>query len=1108
VAILPLALLGAIMVQLFSRSVEQEITKKNIEIAKALSGEIDRFLVEPLKALAFANDRAEFGRKKGRSPAPDFLLMIQRRFEVFEQLKLVDFRGRILYAAPSQNERTNMDLSEQSFWEDAVAINHVVFSDTFISPRTGLPIIAVALPGKETVAVGCLNLTALKSITDKMTIGAGGYVIVFDRLGHVIAHPDQRFIPERVNLKNIEPVRRALTGETGTFSFHFLNKDIIGTTAIIYRTGWIVMVCQPEEDMFAAVAEIKKMLLIGIFATAFLALFFAFIVSKKPLRSISSLVVAAGKIARGDYRIGDLPASYPEIDVLERGFAGMVEEIATREDALIKTEERYRNLVEGSFDGIFIQKGLRIVFANRRLCEMLGYEEKALVGMDHWRIYHPDYHELTRTRALARLRGEDVTPHYEVKLIRKDGSSFYGEISARVVKIENEAGIQVWVRDISERKRAEEQRDLSERRFGELYNSVSDLIYTQDIQGRFLSANKAVFDLFGFTRDEFIGFKPSDFMKPELAPLFDTEYMGEIRSQGRSEGITAYFTKDKRKIYLEWRSVLIRPAEGDPFMSGIARDVTQRVLSQRTIRESRENLRALLAAVPNPVVAYDTQGRVLFINPAFTALFGWTLEELKGRRIPFVPEDQRERTEEIIKKLYAGSEATPMAVETTRLTKDGKVLDVFVSTSLVMGSGKKPAGIVVSLTDMTQKRKLEENFQQAQKMEAIGVLAGGIAHDFNNLLMGIQGNASLLLFDIKPDHPFYQRLRHIEEFVRHGSDLTTRLLGFARGGKYEVRVCNLNEIVAEGVTLFGATRKEIRIVQNLDRNLYSVEVDRIQIEQVLMNLFVNASQAMPAGGNLFVGTENVSFAQDFISGFEVKPGKYVKVSVTDTGIGMDKETLKRIFDPFFTTKQTGKASGLGLASVYGIIKNHGGFITAYSKKGKGSSFHFYLPAVRFGKADESFEEDTENRLIVGKGTILLVDDEEMMIDVGKEMLEVLGYRVITAQSGQEAIEKFTAAQTGKGNKCKIDLVIQDMIMPVMSGDVVFNRLKKIDPGIVVLLSSGYSVYGKAKEMLANGCNGFIQKPFTMEELSMKVHEVMEAAQKAKVAHPSGRSEKR
>jgi PAS domain S-box-containing protein len=1091
VAILPLALIGAIAVQIFSRSIEHEIATRNVEIARALSGEIDRFLAEPLRVLTLANDRYVFRRKTGQTTPPaDFLLLLQRRFDVFERLELVDLQGRIRYIAPSQQERLNTDLSGQPFLGDALAINSVVFSETFTSPKTGLPTIAIALPGQDSVAVGYLNLAALKGITDKIIIGAGGYAVVFDRLGHVIAHPEQEFVAERMNLKNIEPVRRAFAGETGTFSYSFRNKKSIGSTAIIYRTGWVVLVCQPEEDAFAAVAKIKKILLASVAATALLALFLAFTVLKKPLRSISSLIAAARKIAGGDYRIEDVPASYPEIDLLTGGFKGMVEEIAKREDALIKTEERYRNLVEESFDGIFIQKGAKIVLTNRRFCEMLGYEEKQLVGMEHWLIYHPEYQELTRTRALARLQGEDVTPRYEVKLLRRDGSSFDGEISARVVKVEGEPGIQVWVRDISEQKRAEKQRDLSERRFSELYNSVSDLIFTEDLQGRFLSVNKAMSDLFGFTQDEFIGLTPADFMKPEMAPFFETEYLGKMRDLGRYQGITAYFSKDKRKIYLDYRSVLIRPTEGEPFISGIARDVTERVLSDRALREKEENIRAVLEATPNPVVAYDTLGNVRFINPAFTGLFGWTLEELQGKRIPFVPDDQREKTEKPIRELYSGKEPGPITMETTRFTKDGTILDIFVSAALIIGSGGKPAGMVVAFTDITQKKKMEANLQQAQKMEAIGVLAGGIAHDFNNLLMGIQGNASLLLLDIKPGHPFYERLKHIEEFVSHGAHLTSRLLGFARGGKYEVKICNLNKIVAEVIKLYGATKKEIRITETLGRNLCSVEVDRSQIEQVLMNLFVNASQAMPAGGDLFVETENVSFNQDFIAGFAVKPGEYVKVSVTDTGIGMDEETRKRIFDPFFTTKETGKGSGLGLASVYGIIKNHGGFINVYSEKGKGSTFNFYLPAAGSGKAEESSEPDEKDRLIVGKGTILLVDDEKMMIDVGKEMLEVLGYTVITAQSGQEAIEKFTLAQTGKGNLGKIDLVIQDMIMPVMSGDAVFNRLKKIDPDVVVLLSSGYSVYGKAKEMLSHGCNGFIQKPFTMEELSMKVHEMM------------------
>jgi CheY-like chemotaxis protein len=280
--------------------------------------------------------------------------------------------------------------------------------------------------------------------------------------------------------------------------------------------------------------------------------------------------------------------------------------------------------------------------------------------------------------------------------------------------------------------------------------------------------------------------------------------------------------------------------------------------------------------------------------------------------------------------------------------------------------------------------------------------------------------------------------------------------------------------------MFSRTKKEITIHPKYEKNIWAVEVDRAQIAQVLMNLYINAWQAMPGGGELFLETKNVELDQDFVKPYDVEPGKYVKISVADTGVGMDKKTRERIFDPFFTTKKMGRGSGLGLASVYGIIKNHGGVINVHSKKSEGTVFTIYLPASEKMIIEE--KELTET-IKTGTETILLVDDEEMIVDAGKEMLEEIGYRVMTATDGKEAIDAF------RKKRGEIDLIILDMVMPGMGGGETYDKLREIDPKIRVLLASGYSMDGQATEILERGCNGFIQKPFNIEEISHKIREV-------------------
>jgi signal transduction histidine kinase/ActR/RegA family two-component response regulator len=395
-------------------------------------------------------------------------------------------------------------------------------------------------------------------------------------------------------------------------------------------------------------------------------------------------------------------------------------------------------------------------------------------------------------------------------------------------------------------------------------------------------------------------------------------------------------------------------------------------------------------------------------------------------------------------------------------------------------------GTVKDVTELRlaekERQRLEAQLQHAQKMEAVGTMAGGIAHDFNNLLMGIQGLTSLLMFDIDPAHPHVEHLKEIEDCVKSAADLTKQILGFARGGKYEVKPTDLNELIESNSQMFGRTQKEILIYKEYQKFVWTVEVDQGQIGQVLMNIFVNAWQAMPNGGALSIATANITLDANYVKPFQLAPGRYVKLSVTDTGLGMDENIQKRIFEPFFTTKEMGRGTGLGLATVYGIIKNHGGFIEVNSRKGEGTTFNIYLPATEVEVVEE---KRADEKLVRGSETVLFVDDEDLIIDVGEQILKRMGYTVFVARSGKEALEIFSK------KKDDIDMVILDMIMPDMSGGEAYDRLCEIHPDIKVLLSSGYSLRGQARNILARGCKGFIQKPFNMRELSHKLREVLE-----------------
>ena len=504
----------------------------------------------------------------------------------------------------------------------------------------------------------------------------------------------------------------------------------------------------------------------------------------------------------------------------------------------------------------------------------------------------------------------------------------------------------------------------------------------------------------------------------------------------------------------------------------------KQIESEEALRESEAEKKAILEGITTSMRFVNENLEILWTNKAAADSVNTSPEEMIGHKCyKFWGDDSKNPCDgcPVMKSLR-----TKKTEELVRHTPDGTMLDL--KAEPVFNEKGNVVGVVEIAHDITDKSRLEAQLQQAQRMEALGTLGGGVAHDFNNLLMGIQGRTSLMMMDKNFSHPDSEHLQGIEEYVKSAANLTKQLLGFARGGKYEVKPTDINELIKKSSKMFGRTKKEIKIHGKYQKDVWAIEADQGQIEQVLMNLYVNAWQAMLGCGDLYVQTENDTLDEDYVKPFEIEPGRYVKISVTDTGVGMDEDTRQRIFDPFFTTKEKGRGTGLGLASAYGIIKNHGGFINVYSKKGEGTAFNIYLPT---SEKEIIKEKELHGEIQSGNETVLFVDDEDMIIEVGELLLENMGYTVLIARSGKEAIDIY------EKDKDKIDLIVLDMIMPDMSGGDTFERLKEINPAIKVLLSSGYSINGQATEILERGCDSFIQKPFNIKDLSQKLRQVLD-----------------
>lgn len=501
-----------------------------------------------------------------------------------------------------------------------------------------------------------------------------------------------------------------------------------------------------------------------------------------------------------------------------------------------------------------------------------------------------------------------------------------------------------------------------------------------------------------------------------------------------------------------------------------SRQITRELLS------AKRHSDVIMENIDEGIMEITSDARIVYVNSVAVSLSGISEEKLLASNfVDIFHETQRPELKALLE-----SKETSLQV----FTKDspallnGKHFELRISPL-----NEKECKFIVILKDVTEEKKRDAQIQRALKMETIGTLAGGIAHEFNNLLMGIQGNASLMLLNTVSTDPGYKRLKSIEKLVQNGSILTGQLLGYARKGKYQVRSINLNKLVENTSDTFGRTRKDITVHKELAGDLFMVEADQRQIEQVLLNLYVNAAYAMSGGGNLFLKTMNVTHKDIGAEIHRPKSGNYVKLVVTDTGTGMEEKTLERIFDPFFTTKEIGQGTGLGLASAYGIIKAHGGYIDVQSEKGKGTSFKIYLPATKAVVRNQGAVV-REEQLLMRHKTILLVDDEELVLEVSQEMLKAMDYDALTAKGGEEAMEVY--------KKCRdtIDLVLLDMVMPDMGGSKVYDRLKEMNPDVKVLLSSGYSINGEATEIMARGCNGFIQKPFNFKDLSQEIKKIL------------------
>jgi two-component system, cell cycle sensor histidine kinase and response regulator CckA len=775
-----------------------------------------------------------------------------------------------------------------------------------------------------------------------------------------------------------------------------------------------------------------------------------------------------------------------DLRAINEELKGQMRERLLAEEALKESESKFRSIVENSVAGMFtVDEAYHFIYVNDELCEILGRSRECLLGLDFREVLAEDSRELVTDRYVRRKRGEKIPSRYEIKVFRGDGTIRQLEMLVAVVRDASGSPRTLGqLIDVTDRKQAEESLRIERERFQMLSDRAPLGMAKIAMDGTYEYVNPKFTEIFGYdlsdipNRWEWLRKAyPDSSYRQKVVAAWDEDLEG-IAPGGRASRVFEVTCKDGGQKTIQFMGVKLR---ADEYLMTYE-DITGRMRAERALRDSEEKYRTLFENSIDAVYMTTRDGILIDANRAFLDLFGFSREEARNMEILRMYTDAADRKhfQETIERKKSVKDH-----EISFRKKDGTIIECLLTSTVRRDKNDAILGYHGIIRDVTEHKQLQRQLIQAQKMEAVGTLAGGIAHDFNNLLQAILGYTDLLLLRKKPEDPDRQKLEIVRQAARDGADLVSRILTFSMKAEFKARPTDLNrEIRRVEKLLLRTVPKMIKIDLVLADDVWIIDADPAQIEQVLLNLTVNAQHAMPDGGRLLIETSNVSLGDDYVrTHLKAKPGKYVLLTVSDSGVGMKPDIVDRIFEPFFTTKASGQGTGLGLAIVHGIVSQHGGYIRCYSEPSLGTSFKIYFPV---SSAQSVLDlAVTREMPAFGTETILLVDDDDRIRDLALQMIEMGGYKVLAASSGEEALKMYAA------HRGEVDLVILDLIMPGMGGKRCLEELLRIDPDSRVLIASGYSSNGLTINETGSGARGFVRKPYDAKDILISIRKVLD-----------------